>query len=61
MYIDGVAKGTVDLYAATAHWQSVESYGGLVNGTHTILVNVLGTKNAAAKSTNVATDAFVVT
>ena len=58
--IDGVNKGTVDLYAAAAHWQVVKTYGGLAAGSHTIVVQVLGTKNASATSTNVGVDAFVV-
>jgi hypothetical protein len=58
--IDGVDRGTVDLYAATAQAQTSKTYGGLTSGTHTITVRVLGTKNAAAKSTAVSVDAFVV-
>jgi hypothetical protein len=57
--IDGVAKETVDLYRATAGTTS-KTYGGLAAGTHTITVEVLGTKNAAATGTDVAIDAFVV-
>ena len=58
--IDGVDRGTVDLYATTTRWQTVRSYGGLPPGRHTITIRVLGTKNAAATSTNVAVDGFVV-
>ena len=58
--IDGVSKGTIDLYAATTHAQSAESFSGLTSGSHTITVKVLGTKNAAATSTAVSVDAFVV-
>jgi len=57
--IDGVDKGVVDLYATTTRWQVVKTYGGLAPGTHTIVVEVLGTKNAAATSTKVPVDGFV--
>ena len=57
--IDDVDKGAVDLYASTARWQTVKTYGGLVAGRHTIVIKALGAKNAAATSTNVAVDAFV--
>jgi bacillopeptidase F len=60
VYIDGVDKGTVDLYASTSHPQTAKTYGGLAAGAHTITVKVLGTKNAAANSTAVPIDAFVV-
>lgn len=60
VYIDGVDKGTVDLYATTQKWQTAKTYGGLTAGSHTIKVAPLGTKNAAATSTKVAVDAFVV-
>jgi hypothetical protein len=58
--IDGVAKGTVDLYASTVHWQVAEAYTGLASGSHTIVITVLGTKNASSKGTKVVVDAFVV-
>lgn len=60
VYVDGVDKGTVDLYASAAHWQTVKTYGGLAAGSHTIKIKVLGAKNALAKATTVAVDAFVV-
>jgi len=58
--IDGVDKGTVDLYATSARWQTAKTYGGLAARSHTIVIQVLGTKNAAATSTNVGVDGFVV-
>jgi hypothetical protein len=58
--LDGISKGTVDLYASAAHPQTAKTYGGLAAGSHTIQVKVLGTKNASATSTKVAIDAFVV-
>jgi hypothetical protein len=58
--IDGVNKGTVDLYAPAVHWQVAESYAGLTSGPHTIVVTVLGTKNTASVGTQAVVDAFVV-
>ncbi len=58
--IDGVSKGTVDLYTAGVHWQVVEAYAGLASGSHTILVTVLGTKNTSSTGTSALIDAFIV-
>jgi bacillopeptidase F len=58
--IDGAGRGTVDLFAATMHWQLVESYSGLSPGSHTILVTVLHTKNPSSTGTHVVVDAYVV-
>ena len=60
VYIDGADKGTVDLYSARAHWQTAKPYTGLSPGAHTIMIKVLGVKNAAATSTRVVVDAFLV-
>jgi len=58
--IDGVSKGTVDLYQAASEWKVLQSYTGLSPGAHTIVVKVLGTKNASSTGTGVVADAFVV-
>ncbi|GAA4716619.1 hypothetical protein GCM10025782_11990 [Pedococcus ginsenosidimutans] len=60
VYVDGVDKGTVDLYASAVHYQTVRSFTGLSAGSHTITVKVLGTKNPAATAKTVNVDAFVV-
>jgi hypothetical protein len=60
VYIDGVDKGTVDLYASTNHYQTAEPYSGLPRGSHTIIVKTLGKKNSAAKADAVSIDAFLV-
>lgn len=57
--IDGASRGSVDLYATSAQSFS-KSYSGLSSRTHTIVVTVTGTKNAASTGTQVAVDAFVV-
>jgi hypothetical protein len=58
--IDGVSKGTVDLYAPVQTWRSAISYAGLAPGAHTIVIQVLGQKRAAATGTRVVIDGFVV-
>jgi hypothetical protein len=58
--IDGVNKGVVDLYQKTAVWQSPVTYAGLSTGAHTMVISVLGQKNAAATGTEVLVDGFIV-
>jgi hypothetical protein len=58
--IDGVSKGTVDLYTATAKGKVLETYGGLSAGAHTMVIQVLGTKNASATGTKVVVDGFTI-
>src|SRR5207244_2802073 len=56
--IDGVSKGTVDLYSADVT-SAAKIYAGLANRRHTIVVRVLGTKSAAASAVNVSVDGFI--
>ena len=58
--IDGVPKGTVDLYASATTWRSVVPYAGLPAGAHTMVIKALGTKNPAASGTRIVVDGFVV-
>src|SRR6266581_4941593 len=58
--IDGVSRGTVDLYTASTQWLVHESYTGLSSGPHTIVVKVTGTKNPSSTGTGVVVDAFIV-
>jgi hypothetical protein len=60
--VDGVVVKTVDLYASTAQFkQMVFSQSNLdPTVSHTIAVQVLGTKNSASSDTRVDIDAFVV-
>jgi parallel beta-helix repeat protein len=57
--VDGVDKGVVDLYAPTRQWKVEKAYTGLATGAHTIIVRVLGTKNASSTGTKVVVDGFV--
>jgi hypothetical protein len=59
--VDGVVVKTVDLYASTTQFRkAVFSKANLPPGDHTIMVQVLGTKNSASSDTRVDIDAFGV-
>lgn len=58
--IDGVNKGTIDLYSPTLQYQFSKSFGQLSNVKHALIIQVLGTKNSNASDTKVAVDAFIV-
>lgn len=58
--IDGVNKGTFDLYSAGATANVQLSFTGLANKVHKLIVKVLGTQNASATDHNVAVDGFIV-
>ena len=60
MTIDGISKGTVDLYRSSATWQAVIAYGGLAPGQHTMVIKVLASKNPSANGVDVVVDGFVV-
>ena len=57
--IDGVSRGTVDLYAANPSNGS-QTYSGLTANAHTIVIKVLGTKRTSATAANVPVDGFLV-
>jgi hypothetical protein len=64
VFIDGILAGTVDFYAGPSdpHVQvPVFSSGGLGAGTHTIALEVTGTRNPASASDWLWLDAFDVT
>lgn len=61
VYIDGSLVQTVDTYSATQQDQSVIfDSGALATGTHTLSVQVTGTKNAQSGGAWVWLDSFVV-
>jgi hypothetical protein len=56
--VDGLSKGTVDLYEANNTWQVVKTYGGLNQGSHTLVIAPWQLKNAKSTGTFVPVDAF---
>jgi bacillopeptidase F len=58
--VDGVNKGTVDCYSPTERWLSRQTYGGLGAGQHHVVIDVLGTKNAASSGTTVVFDGITL-
>jgi bacillopeptidase F len=58
--IDGVNKGTFDLYQPATAWQAIISFTGLSSGTHTLTILVTGQKSGAATGKTVVVDGFVV-
>jgi len=60
VYIDGVDKGTVDLYASSPTFQQTSVFGSLPAGLHTILIVNNKTKNENSSSSFITHDAFIV-
>jgi hypothetical protein len=60
VYVDNILVGTVDLYAASLQTRQVLFRQEVTPGTHTLKIEVTGTKNAASTGTFVFVDAFVV-
>jgi Beta-propeller repeat len=59
VYVDGAFKADVDTYSATGQIQApLFSVSGLASGSHTLTIEVTGTKNASAKALWVWIDAF---
>lgn len=58
VYLDGVKKGSYDLYASGQQWKAAISFAGLSAGGHTIEIKVLGQKNAASSGKTVIVDGF---
>lgn len=60
VFIDGVDKGTLDLYWPGSEYRAVQEYSGLSSARHTILVKVLGQKSVLSSGTQVRVDGFKV-
>jgi hypothetical protein len=59
VYVDGVLKGQVDTYSPSAQAQAVNyTISGLSSGTHTLAIEVSGTKNPSSQSFWIWVDAF---
>jgi hypothetical protein len=61
VFVDGTLAGTVDMYSATREQGVVFTATGLPVGTHTLAIDVTGTKNPASGDAYIAVDAFDVT
>lgn len=61
VYLDGVYDTNVDLYSPSYEWQSrVYTRSGLSVGTHTLRIEVAGTKNPSSSDYYTGIDAFSV-
>lgn len=61
IYSDGALLGTIDLYSATTRWRQVAiDVSFAANGTHSLEIRALGTKNFKSTGTKIAVDALVV-
>jgi hypothetical protein len=58
VFVDGTLAGTVDMYSATREQGAVFAATGLPVGSHTLAIEVTGTKNPASGDAYVAVDAF---
>lgn len=58
--IDGVNRGTIDLYSASTQWQQNTVFTNLGAGVHTIHISVTGVKNLSSSDYYVGVDAFIV-
>jgi hypothetical protein len=62
VYLDGTLVATVDTYAPTEQVQAViYTTSGLSPGSHTLAIEVTGTRNAASSDSLIVVDAFDVT
>jgi hypothetical protein len=60
--VDGGSPATVDLYSADVLWrQEVWNSGMLGSGSHTVIIQWTGSKNAAATDTNINIDYLEIT
>lgn len=60
VFIDGVSKGKIDLYAGSpAYKKALYKIEGLAWGTHKISIAVLGQKSSSASGTSVPLDALI--
>jgi bacillopeptidase F len=59
VYIDGVDRGTFDLYSKATTWQAVKSFADLGSGTHSIVIVPLGSKSKVSRGKTVVVDALV--
>lgn len=58
--IDGVNKGSYDLYNSSTVWNQQILFDGLPSGVHKIAITLTGTKNPLATDSRVVVDGFIV-
>lgn len=58
--IDGVVRATLDLYSPAILWQSSTAFDALPDGTHTLLVRVLGRRAPASQDCYIDLDQLIV-
>jgi hypothetical protein len=58
--IDGVGKGTIDLYAPAVEWQNSSRFCCLGPGKHVAVIRVLGQSSAGSTGQFVDLDGFRV-
>ena len=60
IYFDGVYKGMVDLYRSTVQYPLVLGGSGIPRGNHTLMIEILGQKNAGSSGYYIVIDGFEV-
>ncbi len=58
--IDGVSKGTIDLYSPAVEWQSSSRFCCLGSGKHVVVIRVLGQRSPGSEGQFVDVDGFRV-
>jgi 5-hydroxyisourate hydrolase-like protein (transthyretin family) len=58
--LDGVYKGTIDLYSASTKWGAKLYSVNVPSGNHTLVITYTGTKQTASSGTRISADAFDV-
>ncbi|GAB4150241.1 MAG: hypothetical protein Fur0021_12470 [Candidatus Promineifilaceae bacterium] len=58
--VDGSYQGTLDLYAPNPTYQAIETFDGLGNTPHTIVIIASGQQNPASSGTTVRVDGVIV-
>jgi hypothetical protein len=58
--LDGVDKGTIDLYSSTAKWENKLWSATVAAGNHTLVITCTGTRQSASTGTRIGADAFDV-
>ena len=60
VWVDGSLARVVDLYSPSKTFATVRLVAGLVDGSHTVRIDVVGTHRAASSGTSVAIDRWLV-